>query len=155
LEHRVRAAVIILEEGKVLLVKHVDPTTGNEWWIPPGGGLLPQDRSAADCAVREVFEETGLKVAVGKLIYVREFVEETSECHHVELFFLAEKFAGRLTMEHIRGKGPDEDFIRELGWLGREEMHGRAVYPEHLVEGFWEDLTAGFPAPRYLGVQVV
>jgi len=154
LEHRVRAAVILVQDGKILLVKHVDPSTGDTWWIPPGGGLLPQDRSIVDCAVREVFEETGLDVAVGKLIYLREFVEEPPAVHHVELFFLAKEFAGQLTMEHIKGKGPDEDFIRGLGWLGREEMQGRTVYPEHLVDGFWDDLAAGFPEARYLGVHV-
>jgi len=152
LEVRVRAAVILIEDEKILLVKHVDPSSGEEWWIPPGGGLLPQERSIVDCAVREAFEETGLKVTVGRLIYLREFVEEAQAVHHIELFFLAQGFDGALTMEHIKGKGPDEDFIRELRWLGHEEMHGRAVYPEHLVDGFWDDLAAGFPEARYLGV---
>lgn len=57
-------------------------------------------------------------------------------------------------MEHVKGKGPDEAFIRELSWLGREEMQGLTVYPEHLKHGFWEDFAAGFPGARYLGVHI-
>ena len=114
--------------------------------------MLPQDQSIVECASREAFEETGLKVTVGKLIYLREFVEEAQAVHHLELFFLAQDFHGDLTLEHIRGKGPDEDFIRELGWLARGELQERTVYPEHLADGFWDDLAAGFPETRYLGV---
>ena len=116
--------------------------------------MLPQDHSIVDCAIREAFEETGLNVTVGKLIYLRDFIEEVPAVHHVELFFLAQDFDGELTMENIEGKGPDEELIRELGWLGQEEMRGLPVYPDHLVDGFWDDLAAGFPEARYLGVQV-
>jgi ADP-ribose pyrophosphatase YjhB (NUDIX family) len=152
LEHRVRAAVILIEQGKLLLVKHVDPATGGAWWIPPGGGLLPEDQSIVDCARREVHEEAGLGVTVGKLIYLREFIEIQPGVHHIELFFLGRDPEGELTMEHIKGKGPDEEFIRELAWLGKSEMRGLTVYPEHLTDGFWGDLEAGFPEARYLGV---
>ena len=154
MEHRVRAAVIIVDGGKILLVKHVDPASGNEWWIPPGGGLLPQDRSIVDCADREVFVETGLKVRIGRLIYLREFLEEAPSVHHVELFLLAREFAGELTMEHIKGKGPHEEFIRELRWLGQGEVQDLIVYPEHLRDSFWDDMAAGFPEARYLGVHI-
>ena len=152
LEHRVRAAVILVRNGKMLLVKHVDPNSADEWWIPPGGGLLPHERSVVDCAVREVFEETGLRVSVGTLIYLRDFIEEPAAVHHVELFFLADSFTGELTMDNVAGSGPDEDFIQDLEWLGKEEMDGLVVWPDHLVDGFWDDLADGFPQVRYLGV---
>ena len=152
MEHRIRAAVILVQNGKMLLVKHIDPHSGQEWWIPPGGGLLANERSILDCAVREVLEETGLRVSLGKLIYFRDFLEMTTGIHHIELFFLADGFTGKLTMDNVPGSGPDEEYIQELKWLGRDEMAELVVWPEYLVDGFWKDLVAGFPQVRYLGV---
>ncbi len=43
MKHRIRSAVILIQDQKILLVKHVDPSTGVEWWVPPGGGLEDQD----------------------------------------------------------------------------------------------------------------
>ena len=153
MEHRVRAAAILVQDRSILLVKHVDPHTGEVWWIPPGGGLLAYERSVVDCAVREVFEETGLHVSLGRLIYLRDFIENSAAVHHVELFFLADAFTGELTIANVAGSGPDEDFIQELKWLGEDELHGIFVWPDHLFDGFWGDLAAGFPQVRYLGVQ--
>jgi 8-oxo-dGTP pyrophosphatase MutT (NUDIX family) len=55
--------VICVAHGQLLLVRHVDPPTGEEYWLPPGGGRERGETLAA-CAVREVFEETGLAVRV-------------------------------------------------------------------------------------------
>jgi 8-oxo-dGTP diphosphatase len=153
LDHRIRAAVILVRDREILLVKHVDPSTCEEWWIPPGGGLVGQDRSIVECAVREVYEETGLNVAVGRLIYLRDFIELAEATYHVELFFLADDFTDELTLENVIGKGPEEDFIKQVSWLGKDEMQGLTVYPEHLLDSFWQDLDNGFPEVRYLGVQ--
>jgi 8-oxo-dGTP diphosphatase len=152
MKHRVRAAVIILKDEKLLMVKHVNPESGDAWWIPPGGGLEDQDNSIHDCAIREVFEETGLQVTVGKMVYLREFIETVPRIHHIELFFLAEDFSGDLTIENIKGNGPDEDWIQQLAWFGQDEIQAIKVYPELLQDGFWDDLQAGFPETRYLGV---
>lgn len=78
MKHRVRVAAIIVEDNNVLLVKHVSPETGYEWWVPPGGGMEKIDNSIFDCAKREVFEETDLKVDVSKVIYIREFIEKSN-----------------------------------------------------------------------------
>lgn len=153
MELRVRAAVILVENGKTLLVKHADPHTGDQWWIPPGGGLLPEDQSIIDCAQREIFEETSLNVTVGKLVYLREFIEESAAVRHIELFFLADDFSGELSLENIKGKGQDEELIQELAWLSQDEMRGLVIYPELLVDEFWEDLSQGFPLAKYIGVQ--
>ena len=153
MHHRVRAAVILIDGEKLLLVKHVDPKTAEEWWIPPGGGLQADDRSVLDCAARETFEETGLHVSIVKLIYLRDLHELATGTHHIELFFLADHFHGSLTTEHALGKGPDEGLIQELRWLTRQELQALTVYPPSLKDGLWQDLGQGFPTVRYLGVE--
>lgn len=57
---RIAARVLLVDEAeRVLLLRSVDPADGGVFWYPPGGGLEP-DEAAADAAVREVWEETGL-----------------------------------------------------------------------------------------------
>ena len=49
-------------QDRVLLVHdRVDLDRQESHWITPGGGLEPGE-SLRDCAIREVFEETGLRV---------------------------------------------------------------------------------------------
>lgn len=55
--------VIFNKEGKILLQKRSD--TGN-WGLP--GGAIELGESLEDAAIREVYEETGLKVSVKKLL---------------------------------------------------------------------------------------
>ena len=61
---KVAAASIIEREGKVLMVKRaIEPGYGL-WSIP--GGYVDRGEVVEDAAVREVWEETGLKVETGR-----------------------------------------------------------------------------------------
>ncbi|MGV8762965.1 NUDIX domain-containing protein, partial [Pseudomonas aeruginosa] len=74
LRHRIRAAGLLVVEQRILLVRH--EVGGDIYWIPPGGGFESEcDESTKDTVRREFFEETGLRVDVGPLVYVREFAE--------------------------------------------------------------------------------
>jgi 8-oxo-dGTP pyrophosphatase MutT (NUDIX family) len=70
------AAVIVDHDGKVLLVKH---TYGRLNW-ELSGGVAEANESAAETAVREVREETGLQVSVERLTGV--YYEPGSDMHH-------------------------------------------------------------------------
>jgi 8-oxo-dGTP pyrophosphatase MutT (NUDIX family) len=61
----VGCSAIIFDETrqKVLLTRRTD----NRRWCLPGGRLDPGE-SIVECCAREVWEETGLRVSVGKLI---------------------------------------------------------------------------------------
>lgn len=59
-------AVIVDVEGRILLIRRGhDPEAGR--WSVPGGRIEPGESDAA-AVVREVAEETGLAVAVGRLL---------------------------------------------------------------------------------------
>ena len=150
MRHRIRAAAIVVDGDKLLLVKHQHPDTGEVWWTPPGGGVEGYE-SIFECAVRETFEETGLRTDPERIVYIDQYVE--LECHYCNLFILCRSFSGALTMQNIIGNGKDEQYIKDARFLSREEMADETVYPEMLLDEFWEDLQKGFPSARYLGLQ--
>jgi 8-oxo-dGTP pyrophosphatase MutT (NUDIX family) len=64
-----RAARVLLINGanRLLLFRGFDPIRPEvRWWFTAGGGLDPQE-SVAEGAVRELFEETGLRIDVAEL----------------------------------------------------------------------------------------
>lgn len=154
MQHRIRAAAIIINNNKILLVKHVHPETGREWWVPPGGGVEEIDDSIFDCAKRESFEETNLKIELTRLLYIREFHDKENQKLNIELFALADSFEGEISMKNIAGKGQDEHFIKDVAWLSRSELKDIVVYPEIIKDKLWKDYAAGFPSTKYLGRQI-
>ena len=56
---------IFNEQGQVLLGKRLSKH-GNSTWAPPGGHL-EFGETAQQCASRELFEETGLKIPLNKI----------------------------------------------------------------------------------------
>jgi len=151
MNHRIRAAGIILnEKQEILLVRHVDHI--GEWWIPPGGGFADQDYSTIDTVKREVFEETGLTVEVGPLIYVREFSETSACIHHMEVFYLVTEYYGEETMENLKGLGGDEFMIKELKWFAQGDFSDVTVWPEELKNDFWQTISTNNWSVKYLGV---
>lgn len=59
---------LIIEKGKVLLIKHREDATGRGYWVIPGGGI-DDDESEAQCVIREVKEETNLDVKIEDLLF--------------------------------------------------------------------------------------
>ncbi len=96
------AAVIMNDEGKVLLVKH---NYGRFNWELPGG-YAEQYESLEETAVREVFEETGLQVRATGLSGL--YYEPSSDMHHTVFVCTQEDAAAR--------PDPDESEISECGY---------------------------------------
>jgi 8-oxo-dGTP diphosphatase len=64
---RVRAAVVIVENGRVALIERV--RDGRTYFVFPGGGVEAGE-SPQQAAVREAHEELGVSVELGDLIFV-------------------------------------------------------------------------------------
>lgn len=63
------ARLILLDEDeRVLMMQgHDVDEPARRWWFTPGGGIDPGE-SGVDAAVRELFEETGLRVAPNDVV---------------------------------------------------------------------------------------
>src|SRR5947209_3696134 len=68
----IRTRVIVLHRSCVLMIPPVNNGPQESWGLP-GGGLNPNE-SLAECARREVLEETGISVRVGRIAFIREWV---------------------------------------------------------------------------------
>jgi len=141
-----------VDNNKVLLIKHVHDN--EEYWVPPGGGLEPQDSSTKETVKREVFEESGLTVEVGPLLFVREFFEKSRNTYHVEQFYLIESWQGELSLDNLVGLGGDEHIITKAKWLNREEIKTERIFPEELRDLLWEKIKEKTISAEHLGVQI-
>lgn len=86
-EIRVRIAVVLLSDGKVLMVEH--QKDGRTYWLLPGGGLKYGEK-IEECARREIKEETNLDINLGKFLFLSESIAPDGSRHILNLFFLGE-----------------------------------------------------------------
>lgn len=121
------AGAFVVRGGKVMLVRRgIEPYKG--WWDIPGGFLAP-DEHPEDGAVREVLEETGLRVRITNLvgIFIDTYGDDMSE-HTLNIYYRAEVAEGVAE--------PRTDAV-EIGWFGPDELpekiafdHARAALEE-------------------------
>ena len=87
---------IVLHEGRVLLVRRLQPPLQGRWSLP--GGLVETGETLAEAVRREVREETGLDVEVGPIVEVVERVvpdqDGRVEYHYVLLDYLCTRRGG-------------------------------------------------------------
>ena len=151
MQHRIRAASLVVQDDSLLLIRSPDRNTGEQIWVPPGGAVQG-DESIFECARREAFEEAGIHVELDRIVYVRQFIDMRLDIHHFEVFIMCSGFSGTPTTENALWQ-PDALDILETRFLSRQELQDVTVYPQILKGDFWDDLDRGFPAIRHLGVQ--
>lgn len=147
MRHRVSAAGIVVRNGALLLVRHVEPGA-YDFHVPPGGGLEGTE-SVLEGAEREVFEETGLRVVGVRPVYVQEIVEP--DVRIFKTFVLCEERGGTLTLEG-RVAGEVERLV-EARFVPAAELPSLNVVPRVFRSNFWPDLEAS--CLRYLGIERV
>lgn len=111
---RVRICGLLVQEGKILLIKHTNLGKGGYLWSPPGGGLHFGE-SITNCLQREFLEETGLQVQMKQFLFVYEFLEPP--LHAIELFFEVEQIGGALNLGKDPEMSQENQILQEIAWV--------------------------------------
>ncbi len=122
----IRPATIVIKDEKVLLVssKYKD----EEFYLFPGGGM-EFGETIEEAAVRETFEETGVKVKVKDLFHVNEYIyAEDWNKRSVSMFFIAE------VVEILEPTTNDEGKIKEFKWIKLSELDKYDIKPKRIAE---------------------
>lgn len=93
---RVGVGVIIVNDGKVLLGKRKGSHGAGTWAFP--GGHLEFGESFEDCAHREVYEETGVKIKNIKKVTFTNDPFPVEDKHYVTCYVKAEIDSGEVVI---------------------------------------------------------
>lgn len=111
------AGVLVVRDGRVLLVERArEPFRG--WWDVPGG-YLEYDEHPEEAARREVREETGLEIRITGLVGVYPSQYGDSGQRTLDLIYLAEVVAGE--------ERPGDD-AAAIGWFAPDELPDRVAF---------------------------
>ena len=92
---KIRATAILIEHACLLLVEqNVTESLARQWSLP--GGTLEFGETLEACLIREMREETGLDVAVDRLLYVCDRIADGR--HVVHITFAVRRLGGALRL---------------------------------------------------------
>ena len=109
---------MITDGEKVLVQDRKDP---NWPGITFPGGHVERGESFVESVIREVFEETGLRIEDPVLCGTKQF-QDKQDARYVVLFYKASRFSGEL-------KSSDEG---EVFWINRTELSNYPLAPDML-----------------------
>lgn len=117
---RLGASVLVRRGERVLLVRRGTEPGRGRWALP--GGLVEPGEEVERAAVREVREETGVRVRLQGLLGVYDLIKRDNKgrlkYHYVTVCFRGEPLSTR-----VRRGGE----VLEAGWVGREELGKREL----------------------------
>jgi len=119
----VSVGAAIVRDGQVLLIKRAQPPLQGAWSLP--GGRVELGETLLEALAREVFEETGLDVAIGPVVEVLDRIDRTAggeiASHYVIIDFACRVESGELVC------GSDAADAR---WARIDELSSLRVTPE-------------------------
>jgi 8-oxo-dGTP diphosphatase len=128
---RTRVNGILIEDDKILMVKH-QMGNGRILWSVPGGGMN-FGSNAKDNLKREYLEETNLEIEVGRYLFVHEYLKPP--LHAMEHFFEVKRINGNVEL----GKDPElsgtNQILLEISWKSIFEL--KRIPNDSLHQVFW------------------
>jgi 8-oxo-dGTP diphosphatase len=116
---RIRVCGLLVEDGKILLIKHEGLGDEGYLWAPPGGGM-EFGTSADENLKREFKEETGLDIDVNQYLFTHEYLNKP--LHAIEHFFIVSRKGGRLALGSDPEMGEANQVIKELKFASESDI---------------------------------
>jgi ADP-ribose pyrophosphatase YjhB (NUDIX family) len=140
---------IIIQSGRLLTIKYTDPD--GAWFSLPGGGQEAGE-TLHQALQRECLEELGIKIEIGPLRYIREYIgvnhefaDHDSEAHQVEFIFNCSISTPLPEMNMLK---PDPGQVG-ISWLPVDELTTCRLYPKFIRALL--QAAPEFSGPVYLG----
>ncbi len=123
---RVRACGLLVENDKLLLIKHLGLGKNGYFWSPVGGGV-GFGETLETAVRREFLEETGLEVEIERFLFSYEFIG--LPLHALEFFFLVRRVGGVLQ----KGTDPEthKQIIDKVQFLSYKELLAESAGNRH------------------------
>jgi 8-oxo-dGTP pyrophosphatase MutT (NUDIX family) len=122
---RQRAGVIIIHDGKILLLhRH---KYGRQYYIVPGGGV-EEGETVEEAAIREAREETGLDVTLVRKLW------QIESYRQMEHYFLCGGFNGSLHLGGPEAERQSQNNVYRLEWVPLSALDDIPLRPRYLVE---------------------
>jgi 8-oxo-dGTP pyrophosphatase MutT (NUDIX family) len=131
--HRIAGGAIVVHEDRILLVRYRHD--GGTFLVAPGGGALAEE-SVAETAVRETFEETGVRVSPGRVLLVEGILTPQFKMCKVWMACTVQGGVAHLT------EGAPLEGIVECRWFRRGELDSEIVYPWIITARPWPSFYA-------------
>lgn len=132
---RLATRAIVMHQNRLLLVNAYKGR--DDLWCAPGGGA-ELHQSLPDNLAREVFEETGLRIAVGPPCLLNEFHDPDGDFHQVDAYFRCTVTTGVLDDDWQDPEG----IVTHRRWVTRDELAALRVKPDSLGAVAWQDAGA-------------
>lgn len=128
-------------------MRHLFPNHWDFFVLP--GGRAHENESAITTAIRETFEEAGLRTEVVRLAYVEDM--QTKEMRECKLWFYCKDLGGNPSAKAFEAT---REKIVSAEFYSRDELDGKTVFPPMLMtDEFWDRLSKGFPVTEYVGLR--
>ena len=130
---QVRVTGILIEEGRLLLVKQ-KVSSDREWSLP--GGRVEQGETLEEAVTREIEEETGLSTKVIKLLYLCDKPDASPSLLHIT--FLLQRTGGELRLPSNEfDRNPIHDVL--MAPIGELDRYGFSRLFMELVQSNFPD----------------
>lgn len=138
------ACALVIRDGRILLVRRaIEPFYGC-WDIP--GGFLEAEEHPAACVVREIEEETGLRIRLTALLGIYMDTYSAEDEYTLNIHYLAEVVSGK--------PRPASDAL-ELAWFAPNELPvDLAFRSDYQALEDWQRIMEGGFTPMALTSEV-
>jgi 8-oxo-dGTP diphosphatase len=124
---RVRVAVVLLHNGHLLLMRQND----KPFWVLPGG-TLELGETLAQCAIRELDEETGLAITEPQLFSLSEYID-LPQRHVIDVVMTA-KLAASPHPVPENWQAPFTENINAIAWFPLAALASLELKPQGIAK---------------------